>query len=604
MGLGVLFEERDSYLYMLLLNELNIKAQNVTFRPGQIWNDTSGKAINVHAGYIVYEDGYYYWIGDSRTGNECNGVGCYRSKDLYNWTNRGLIIPLSGKISEDNWDLAKGRNLYRPKILYNELTKKWIIWAVWENMEVTITKSCRLVSDHMEGDYDLYEISCVNGILSRDYTLFKDDTDGRVYFIGAVNTNADILGVQLNDDYLDGTSNASIILDGVKYEAPAIFKMYDMYFGLFSGCTYWKPNRSRWAYSYNMLEGWSYERVFTDVTGSGIEFCVDDVKGTTYDSQSAFVFKVGGDDQKLVYVGDRWDENNLESSKQVWLPISMRSGYPTIHWYDEWDLSIFDNMYRFKRTKFIEDKRQYFLLDRNSNRFVSRSKSSFLLENDGNTNLCFTFYATDDPYVYKLKDNKTGQYVESVFGTLRLSEENDKTTQLWTFLLQEDGTYKIKNNVGEYYLAISGSSTFVGSTIYLGREKDARCFGVYFDSKIYPEDEEAALFTKDYRQNNLVLIKEQEKHITNLQVMKKGVDEVFTLYYDEKSSRINVISQEPIKAQLALYNIYGQLQVYQTVKLDNNGYAIELSGRLNPGIYMVRIKTSVYKEIRKLIVIR
>ena len=591
------------WVFLFAINEI-IKAQNVTFRPGQIWNDTSGKAINVHAGYIVYEDGYYYWIGDSRTGNECNGVGCYRSKDLYNWTNRGLIIPLSGKISEDNWDLAKGRNLYRPKILYNELTKKWIIWAVWENMEVTITKSCRLVSDHMEGDYDLYEISCVNGILSRDYTLFKDDTDGRVYFIGAVNTNADILGVQLNDDYLDGTSNASIILDGVKYEAPAIFKMYDMYFGLFSGCTYWKPNRSRWAYSYNMLEGWSYERVFTDVTGSGIEFCVDDVKGTTYDSQSAFVFKVGGDDQKLVYVGDRWDENNLESSKQVWLPISMRSGYPTIHWYDVWDLSIFDNMYRFKRTKFIEDKRQYFLLDRNSNRFVSRSKSSFLLENDGNTNLCFTFYATDDPYVYKLKDNKTGQYVESVFGTLRLSEENDKTTQLWTFLLQEDGTYKIKNNVGEYYLAISGSSTFVGSTIYLGREKDARCFGVYFDSKIYPEDEEAALFTKDYRQNNLVLIKEQEKHITNLQVMKKGVDEVFTLYYDEKSSRINVISQEPIKAQLALYNIYGQLQVYQTVKLDNNGYAIELSGRLNPGIYMVRIKTSVYKEIRKLIVIR
>ena len=90
--------------------------------------------------------------------------------------------------------------------------------------------------------------------------------------------------------------------------------MYDMYFGLFSGCTYCKPNRSRWAYSYNMLEGWSYERVFTDVTGSGIEFCVDDVKGTTYDSQSAFVFKVGGDDQKLVYVGDRWDENNLERS--------------------------------------------------------------------------------------------------------------------------------------------------------------------------------------------------------------------------------------------------------------------------------------------------
>ena len=37
----------------------------------------------------------------------------------------------------------------------------------------------------------------------------------------------------MNDDYLDGTSNASIILDGVKYEAPAIFKMYDMFSDFF-----------------------------------------------------------------------------------------------------------------------------------------------------------------------------------------------------------------------------------------------------------------------------------------------------------------------------------------------------------------------------------
>ena len=54
------------WVFLFAINEI-IKAQNVTFRPGQIWNDTSGKAINVHAGYIVYEDGYYYWIGDSRT---------------------------------------------------------------------------------------------------------------------------------------------------------------------------------------------------------------------------------------------------------------------------------------------------------------------------------------------------------------------------------------------------------------------------------------------------------------------------------------------------------------------------------------------------------
>ena len=47
-----------------------------------------------------------------------------------------------------------------------------------------------------------------------------------------MNTNMNI--ALLRDDYLEPTPTETKILKGLKYEAPAIFKVGDMYFGLFS----------------------------------------------------------------------------------------------------------------------------------------------------------------------------------------------------------------------------------------------------------------------------------------------------------------------------------------------------------------------------------
>lgn len=80
---------------------------NVTeIKSGQVWLDTDGEVIQAHSGNIIYDEQTktYYWYGDHKgadniptgatTGNPAVGVGCYSSKDLYNWTNEGVVFPV------------------------------------------------------------------------------------------------------------------------------------------------------------------------------------------------------------------------------------------------------------------------------------------------------------------------------------------------------------------------------------------------------------------------------------------------------------------------------------------------------------------------------
>ena len=74
-----------------------------SIKPGELWLDTDGKPIQAHGFSVFYseKDGVYYWYGENKektTGGRQNtvwhwGVRLYTSPDLYNWTDKGLIIP-------------------------------------------------------------------------------------------------------------------------------------------------------------------------------------------------------------------------------------------------------------------------------------------------------------------------------------------------------------------------------------------------------------------------------------------------------------------------------------------------------------------------------
>ena len=73
--------------------------KNQAIYPGKVWLDTNGNRIQAHGGSIMYIDGVYYWYGENKEKTDgVNGiwhwgVKCYSSTDLYNWEDRGIIIP-------------------------------------------------------------------------------------------------------------------------------------------------------------------------------------------------------------------------------------------------------------------------------------------------------------------------------------------------------------------------------------------------------------------------------------------------------------------------------------------------------------------------------
>ncbi len=501
-------------LYLSLMLGLAVTTMaGQSIKPGNTWNDTNGSAINAHGGCVVYADGYYYWFGEQRNSNKSDGISCYRSKDLYSWTKLSRAVSPAGTKTDENRDIASGRTLERPKVIYNEKTKKWVMWIHWENgSDYGQAKVAVCTADKVEGPYTLVDVFRPNGCDSRDQTLFLD-TDGQAYHIYSTNMNSNTNCERLTDDFLMPQEDYVVQLKGRRYEAAALFRVGDIYYGLFSGCTGWDPNPGRYMWTYDLMnETWQAPADFKASDGStGINFCIDNGKATSYQSQSNYVFPVPGKDKCFIYMGDRWNSSNVQSSKHVWLPLSVRSGYPTVCWYDDWNLSVFDEMYRMKRMKELKDGSEFYLLEKYSNRLVSRPNASLTIENDGRSNVCFILHKTDKPYVYKIDNKEMGKYMESVFGTTRWQEEADRRSQEWMLWLEEDGYYRIENLSDGVCLSVSGNTTEVGTTLYLSDANASvhQSFGLYFDSQEHPDYEEADMFSKGYRESNREIMKEQ-----------------------------------------------------------------------------------------------
>lgn len=520
-------------LYIALLTFPALRGWAQSIKPGNTWNDTSGSSINAHGGCVVYHDGYYYWFGEQRSTNKSDGISCYRSKDFYSWTKMSRAVSPTGSKTDENRDIASGRTLERPKVIYNEKTGKWVMWIHWENGDdYGQAKVAVCTADKVEGPYKLSDVFRPNGCDSRDQTLFLD-TDGKAYHIYSTNMNSNTNCECLSEDFLTPLEGYSVQLKGRRYEAAAIFKAGETYYGLFSGCTGWNPNPGRFMWTYDLMgETWQAPADFKASDGStGINFCVDNNKNTSYQSQSNFVFAVPGKDKCFVYMGDRWSSSNIQSSKHIWLPLSVRSGYPTVRWYDEWNLSVFDDMYRMKRIKELTDGAEFYLLEKFSNRLVSRPKASLSLENDGNANLCFILHKTSKPYVYKIEEKATGKFMESVYGTTRWQDESDRLGQEWMLWLEEDGYYRIENVDDKTCLSVSGNTTEAGTTLYLSEANASvhQSFGFYFDSQVHPDYQEADMYGKSYRPTNRAAMQEQSQTVGLEEIRQEEAKTIYSL---------------------------------------------------------------------------
>lgn len=312
------------------------KVKNVL--PGEIWLDADGKPINAHGGGVLFDRGTYYWYGEVKKGPtrrvdyitdwECyrvdaGGVACYSSKDLLNWKNEGLVLPA---VREDrNHDLHISKVIERPKVVYNQKTQHYVMWTHVDSEDYSFARAGVAVSESPTGPFKYLGSVRPNGQMSRDMTLFVDD-DGSAYHIYSSEENATLHVSLLNDDYLTHSGTYKRIFVGESREAPAVVKHEDYYYLVTSGCTGWAPNEALYAVSDSMLGEWK-------MIGNP---CVGDGSDTTFDAQGAYLLPVDGKGGRFVFMADRWNKTDLESSRYIWLPVKFTDGRMEITWRDQW----------------------------------------------------------------------------------------------------------------------------------------------------------------------------------------------------------------------------------------------------------------------------
>lgn len=289
-----------------------------TLKNGLPWYDTNGNVIHAHGGHIVKFGGIYYWYGENREDNIY--VSCYSSNDLMNWRFENNILTTNSKtedigISKDLSlvNSSKKVNIERPKIVFNEKTQKYIMWAHYENGENYSCSAIALASsDTPTGDFTYHGNFRPFGHMSRDCNVFE--YENKMYFISAANTNADLHIYQMTDDYLGVKEQVNKLFIGEYREAPALFTHENRIYMLTSECTGWCPNQGGYSSAEDIKGEWQSIKPFGD--------------DKTYHSQptSVLTLETMGKTQ-YIYIGDRWGGNQWDGVDRSYFKYSNSSYY-------------------------------------------------------------------------------------------------------------------------------------------------------------------------------------------------------------------------------------------------------------------------------------
>ena len=339
-------------------------AEDPAIRPGEVWNDTDGRAVDAHGGGILFHEGTYYWYGEIKQGKtylpdvnkswggtrvDVTGVSCYSSKDLLRWKNLGNVLPAVP--GDPSSDLHPGKVLERPKVIFNAKTRKFVLWFHSDSLNYAAAACGVAVADAPAGPFEYlgsfrpnvatWPVNVTDedkkdpksplvrdfekGQMARDMTVFVDD-DGKGYLFTASEDNATLHISELSDDFLKTTGKYVRVFPGRMMEAPAVFKREGKYYLIASGCTAWEPNAARSAVADSIWGPW--KELGNPCRGAKAEI--------TFQSQGTYVLPVAGKPGRFVFMADRWNKNNLPDSRYVWLPIAFEGEKPVLRWMDRW----------------------------------------------------------------------------------------------------------------------------------------------------------------------------------------------------------------------------------------------------------------------------
>ncbi len=276
---------------------------SVTISPGAVWNDTQGNVIQAHGEGIIKVGSTYYWLGEDKTnGAPFQNVKCYSSTDLKNWAFVSNVLT-----RQASGDLGPNRIIERPHVIYNSTTSQYVMYMHVDNSSYTDRKAGVATCSSVCGSYTYQGSVKPLGHDSLDDTLFQDGTAG--YFISEDRTNAKLQIYKLSDDYLTVSSLAATL---PQYESPSVVKISGTYFIFGSHLTGWSTNDNQYSTASSMAGPWAAWKSFAP---SGTNTC---------NSQVTFILPVvGTSTTTYMFLGDRWNSNNLTDSRYIWEPLTV-----------------------------------------------------------------------------------------------------------------------------------------------------------------------------------------------------------------------------------------------------------------------------------------
>jgi hypothetical protein len=290
-----------STLTLVFLAATSAEATPKTIESGTTWLDTSGNPVNAHGGGMIKVGRTYYWIGEHKDADGLfDANACYRSTNLKDWLFVNFVLE-----KQESGDLGPNRVVERPKIIYNDKTKMYVQTMHVDDPNYDDPGVGVATSRTVCGDYTYQGRMRLNGyrIGKWDQGLFKDD-DGTGYLI----THSGNI-YRLADDYLSAVAQPLGSMCS-NCESPALFKKDGTYYFLFSSKTGWKSN-DNFYFTANSLTGpWSTKKYLAPAGAK------------TWDSQTTFVLPVQGTEgTAYMFMGDRWNGDNLGTSTYVWQPL-------------------------------------------------------------------------------------------------------------------------------------------------------------------------------------------------------------------------------------------------------------------------------------------
>lgn len=289
-------------------------------RNGELWIDTEGNTVQAHAPGFLKQGDTWYMVGEDRSHPWNPDVNLYSSQDLQHWKFERKIVE-NGVTSPD---LGRRRMIERAKLLHNKQTGKYVLWCHWESRNYAASEAACFQSDSINGTYQLVWSGRPMDIKSRDCNVFVDD-DGTAYFISTTEENTNLGLFQLSDDYLTPISHTPLF-EGDQREAPAIVRVGDTYFMFNSACSGWKPNQCKMSFTKDLTRDWVPLRNIGD--------------SVAYRTQAAAILTISGTKQTTyLYVGDRWMDPDLPSSKTIIFPITFNGTTCEFHYLDHFEIN-------------------------------------------------------------------------------------------------------------------------------------------------------------------------------------------------------------------------------------------------------------------------